>query len=283
MPGKDYYNSIRNMHRVYSANNKEAEKDCKNFFETLIDTKKFPLTKMNNIRSVEMTKVLENSYRAANIAFVDEWTKFCEKLNINLNELINAIKVRPTHSNIMRPGLGVGGYCLTKDSLLAIYSSNKIYKDSKINFPFSNLAIKTNNQMPFHTMKIIKELTKNKIKNKRILIFGASYKNDIGDTRYSPSQILYEKLKVSKCNIEVCDPYVKFWKELKIKVVPKVKKIRKHDVIIFAVNHKEFSKIELNTLTNKNIVIDTCNILNTAQQSKIKKNKVVFYKIGQGL
>ena len=282
MPGKEYYNSIKNMHRVYSANNKQAEKDCKNFFENLINTKKFPLIKMKNIRSVELTKVIENSYRASNIAFMQEWTKFSEKLNVNLNEVINAIKVRPTHSNIMRPGLGVGGYCLTKDSLLAMYSSKKIYKNTEINFPFSELAIKTNVKMPIHTIKVIKKLTKQKLNNKKVLIYGASYKNDIGDTRYSPSEILYENLKTLKCFIKVCDPFVKFWKELNINVKPNINKIEKYDLIIFAVNHKEFRKINLNKLTKKNIVIETGNVLSRAQISTLKKNKAIFYKIGQG-
>ena len=142
MPGKNYFNSIRNIWRVYAANNKTAERACREIFETIINVKKYPLTKMKSIRSVELTKVLENTYRSVNIAFIDEWTKISEKLNINLNKVVDAIKLRPTHSNIMRPGLGVGGYCLTKDSLLAMYSAKKIYNFKNLQFPFSNLALK---------------------------------------------------------------------------------------------------------------------------------------------
>ena len=131
MPGDNYLNSIRNMFRVYSGNNIKAENMCKNFLNKLINTKKYPLTKLSNIRSVEMTKVIENSFRATNIAFIDEWTKFSEKINVDLNSVIRAIKVRSTHKNIMNPGLGVGGYCLTKDNLLGIYSSNSILKKFK--------------------------------------------------------------------------------------------------------------------------------------------------------
>ena len=282
MPGKNYLDSIRNMHRVYSANNKNAEKACEYFLRKLINTKKFPLMKMENIRSAEIAKVLENTYRATNIAFIDEWTKFSEKLNININKVIDCIKVRSTHNNIMRPGLGVGGYCLTKDSLLAQYSSKNIYNFKKINFPISSLGFNINSKMPLHTFNVIKKIMKKNLKNKKILICGASYKNDIGDTRYSPSQLLFKKLFAEKSKIEVYDPFLNFWKELNIKTLKKIKKINSYDLIIFAVNHNNFKNISFKSLSRKNLIIDTCSSLSSYQKNIIKKNKISCYEIGKG-
>ena len=282
MPGENYLNSIRNIHRVYSGNNIKAENMCRRFLAKLINIKKYPLTKLENIRSVEMTKVIENSYRATNIAFIDEWTKFSEKINVDLNKVIETIKVRPTHNNIMRPGLGVGGYCLTKDNLFGIYSSNKIFKDSKIQFPFSNLTLNTNKNMPNHTFNVIKKLTRNKINGKKILIFGASYKNDVGDTRFSPSENLFLNLKKYKCTIKVCDPHINFWSELKIKVFHKIYNINIFDLIIFAVNHKEYKNIVFNNMSNKNIIIDTCSVLTSRQIFNLKKQNSSIYRIGKG-
>lgn len=282
MPGSDYLNSIKNMHRVYSANNIKAEAMCQNFLEKLINTKKFPLIKMQNIRSAELTKVIENSYRATNIAFIDEWTKFSEQIDVDINSVIKSIKVRPTHNNIMRPGLGVGGYCLTKDNLLGIYSSKKILKANKIKFPFSNLTNETNKKMPLHTVNIIKKLTKNKINRKKIIILGASYKNEVGDTRFSPSEILYKYLKKYKCKIDIYDPYVDYWSELKIKVKNKITRLKQYDLIICAVNHSNFKKINFEGTTRKNIVIDTCSILSLRQLLKLKKNNSTIYRIGKG-
>ena len=71
---------------------------------------------------------MENSYRAVNIAFIEEWTILSEKLNINLKKIIDTIKLRPTHRNMMYPGFGVGGYCLTKDPLLPESSAKYIFK-----------------------------------------------------------------------------------------------------------------------------------------------------------
>ena len=90
--------------------------------------KKFPLYELNSITECETAKILENSFRATNIALIDEWVNFANLLKIDLLNVINAIKLRTTHSNIMRPGLGVGGYCLPKDGLFAEKSSRLIFK-----------------------------------------------------------------------------------------------------------------------------------------------------------
>ena len=115
MPGKEYMNSIINNYRCYAGMNKSSRFKCRNFLKKYINYKKFPLYEFDNLIDCEAAKILENSYRAINIAFIDEWTKFSVKTKLNLNKIIDAIKFRSTHTNIMRPGLGVGGYCLTKD------------------------------------------------------------------------------------------------------------------------------------------------------------------------
>ena len=75
-----------------------------------------------------MAKVLENSYRAMNISFAVEWSRFAEESGVNLYEIVDAIRMRPTHNNLMYPGIGVGGYCLTKDPLLASWSKQNLLK-----------------------------------------------------------------------------------------------------------------------------------------------------------
>ena len=71
---------------------------------------------------------MENSFRATNIAFIEEWARFAELMNIDIYKVIEAIRLRPTHANIRHPGFGVGGYCLTKDPLFGLYSAKKIWK-----------------------------------------------------------------------------------------------------------------------------------------------------------
>ena len=117
--------------------NKSSSFKCRNFLKKYINYKKFPLYEFDNLIDCEAAKILENSYRAVNIAFIDEWTKFSVKTKLNLNKIIDAIKFRSTHTNIMRPGLGVGGYCLTKDPDFINFSGKYIFK-KKFSFPITN-------------------------------------------------------------------------------------------------------------------------------------------------
>ena len=113
-----------------------------------------------------MSKVLENSYRAVNIAFIEEWKKFSKIMKINLNDVLTAIRKRPTHNNIMGPGFGVGGYCLTKDPLFGSYST-RLFNKEMTNFRFSEMALKINKAMPNDLLRKIKYILR---KNQKVLI-----------------------------------------------------------------------------------------------------------------
>ena len=138
MPGKFYVKSITENYKCFAGMNKLSGIKCKMFLKKYIKYKKYPLFQFDNILDCETAKILENSYRAINIAFIDEWTKFSFDNNVNLNQIIDAIKVRKSHNNIMRQGLGVGGYCLTKDPEFINFSVKKIFK-KKPSFPITNI------------------------------------------------------------------------------------------------------------------------------------------------
>ena len=108
-----------------------------------MNVKTAKICRLNNTAEAETCKILENTYRALNIAFIEEWRNFSSILNLDLNKILDYIRLRPTHNNIMRPGVGVGGYCLTKDPLFAEISSKYIYK-KKIKLPLSNEAVNIN-------------------------------------------------------------------------------------------------------------------------------------------
>ena len=112
------------------------QKKCEKFLSTFINTKNYQLTKLDNIRSSELSKILENTYRSVTISLMDEWTKFAKSINVDLFQVSEAIRKRRTHSNIRYPGLGVGGYCLTKDPKFAEISAKKIFKFKKFFLSF---------------------------------------------------------------------------------------------------------------------------------------------------
>ncbi|MDP4745400.1 MAG: hypothetical protein NWS22_11245, partial [Porticoccaceae bacterium] len=122
MPGPQYIDSIREFPRVYAGVTETSADAVEEFLKTIIDISKCEITRLEHTNATEMAKVLENSYRAMNIAFAVEWSRFAEEAGVDLYAMVNAIRARPTHANLMYPGIGVGGYCLTKDPLLASWA-----------------------------------------------------------------------------------------------------------------------------------------------------------------
>ncbi len=236
MPGRKYVDSIRNFYRVYSGIDEKSQQKAHQFLNEIIRTDQYPLTKLKNTTASEMAKVLENSYRAMNIAFIQEWTEFSEVAGVDLYEVIQAIRKRPTHKNIMLPGLGVGGYCLTKDPLLASWSKKHLFGSTKA-LDQSEKAVRINDTMPLYTFEQVKALSPD-IEGKKVLLLGVSYLSDIGDTRYTPVSLLYNALKKEGCEITLHDPFVPYWEEKGIKVEQDIEKVLDApDVIILSTAH----------------------------------------------
>ena len=266
MPGGSYFSSIRNNFRTYSGINNQSKKALRIFLESFINTKKFPLFEFNKIEECETCKIIENSYRALNISYIDEWMKFCSIRKLNLNAILDAIRLRPSHNNIMRTGIGVGGYCLTKDGSFAKLS-NKLFDSKNINFKLTKLSMKINKKMVMNSFNFINNKYKQNIKTKKILLLGTTYKEDVGDFRFSPSIMLYDFLKKKKYKAFTYDPY-----ESKNSKLNK-NYLNKFDIIIFCIKHKQFLKLNFKSLFKSNKYIFD---LNHVIPKKILKNK--FYK-----
>ena len=276
-PGKNYINSIISNYRCYSGINKLSKQKCNNFFRTFINYKKYPLTEFDKIIDCETSKVLENSYRATNIALIDEWNKTGQVLKVDLNKIIKSIRLRNTHSNMMWPGLGVGGYCLTKDPYFLNFSM-KNYFNKKISLPIINQTKKINNNMEKSSFSFIKSKISN-LKNKKILICGVSYKADVADLRNSPSFKLIKLLEKSKAKISLYDPYFKSNKNFNKKIKFLKKFHTNYEIIIFCVAHKEFKSLNIYTHGNFKI-FDLNMVLTDSQIDQIKNKKISFYKFG---
>jgi len=122
MPGKQYVASIRDFWRVCSGCEPIARARVEKFLHEALNTKDFPLTVMDRPIKSETTKIVENSYRATILAYLNEWSLFAERNGVDLIKVIDAIKMRPTHSNMIFPGPGIGGYCLPKDGGLGYWA-----------------------------------------------------------------------------------------------------------------------------------------------------------------
>jgi len=217
MPGRQYVASIRDFWRVCSGCNTEAKGRVEKFLREVLNTEKYPLTIMDRPIESETTKIVENSYRAATLAFLDEWSLFAERNGVDLIKVINAIKVRPTHSNIIFPGPGIGGYCLPKDGGLGHWAYKHILGFHDDIFRITTTAIDINDTRGLHVAELTRDALRNmgrQTAGATVLLCGASYRQDVGDTRYSGSEIVARKLTEMGAEMRVHDPYVDHWYEL---------------------------------------------------------------------
>ena len=219
MPGKEYISSIRDFWRVCSGCNKQARRRVEKFLKQVLNTDEFPLTVMDRPIESETTKIVENSYRATTLAFLNEWSLFAERNGVDLIKVVNAIKMRPTHSNMIFPGPGIGGYCLPKDGGLGYWAYKHIlgFEDGDSVFKMSTTAIDINDTRGLHVAELTRDALRNMgryIAGADVLIAGASYRQDVGDTRYSGSEMVVRKLAEMGAEMRVHDPYVDHWYEL---------------------------------------------------------------------
>jgi len=219
MPGRQYVASIRDFWRVCAGCNEQARERVVRFLKEVINTEQYPLTVMDRPIESETTKIVENSYRATILAFLNEWSLFAERNGVDLIKVIEAIKVRPTHSNIIFPGPGIGGYCLPKDGGLGYWAYRHIlgFEDGDSVFRITPQAIDINDTRGLHAAELTRDALRNMgryIAGSEVLICGASYRQDVGDTRYSGSEIVVRKLAEMGADIRVHDPYVDHWYEL---------------------------------------------------------------------
>jgi UDP-N-acetyl-D-glucosamine dehydrogenase len=266
MPGRNYVASVRDFWRVCSGVSKAATERVVKFLNEIINTKEYPLTVLDRPIESETAKIVENSFRATILAFMDEWSKFAERNGVDIVKVIDAVRVRPTHSNLLFPGPGIGGYCLPKDGGLGIWSYKHILGFEDDLFKVTPLAIDINDTRALHAAQFVRDALRNMnvpIAGAEILILGASYREDIGDTRYSSSEVIVRRLSEMGAEIRVHDPYIdQWWEFVNQDVYPrrglkaffhnqkKLKDLRVQkdltealngiDALVFAVRHKDY-------------------------------------------
>jgi len=293
MPGRNYIASIRDFWRVCSGINEKARDRVVKFLNEVLNTEKYPLTVMDRPIESETAKIVENSYRATILAFLDEWSLFAERNGVDLIKVIKAIKVRPTHNNIIFPGPGIGGYCLPKDGGLGVWAYKHILGFDDNIFKITPLAININDTRGLHVGQLTRDALRNMgqpIASADVLVLGAAYREDVGDTRYSGSEVVIRKLAEMGAEIRVHDPYVEHWWEFEqqdiypapgqskarffrnqeklkdIRIEPNLNKALNYaEAVIFAVPHKAYLQLDpdevVRTIGQPAAIIDCFGIL----------------------
>ncbi len=272
MPGREYVRSVRDFWRVCSGINDESRDRVVKFLSDVLNVKEYPLTVLERPIESETCKIVENSYRATILAFMDEWSKFAETNGVDLIKVIEAIRVRPTHNNILFPGPGIGGYCLPKDGGLGLWAYRHLMGFENDIFRITPEAININDTRALHAAQLVRDAMRNMgriVAASQITLLGVSYREDVGDTRYSGCEIIVRKLTEMGADVKAHDPYVKHWWELEkqdtypavgtswkrffrnqeqlkeFRMSPTLEEaLEGSDAVIFAVRHKPYLSLE---------------------------------------
>tara|TARA_A100001015_G_scaffold318323_1_gene437885 strand:+ start:3948 stop:5243 length:1296 start_codon:yes stop_codon:yes gene_type:complete len=236
-----------NVPKLVSGMTKNCQELVKLFYNNLVKKVVF----VSNIETAELTKIYENTYRAVNIGLVNEMKVICDKLGLNIYEVIKAASTKPFGFTAFQPGPGFGGHCIPIDPF---YLSWKIKKFG-IKSNFINAAGEINHKMPqWIVNKVLKELKKKKINNNNILLLGVAYKKNISDTRESPAIEIINILEKKGYNVDYHDPYVKVLKNLrKFQKLKQSKKLnnnlKKYACILLVTDHDkvDYKKIVKNS------------------------------------
>jgi nucleotide sugar dehydrogenase len=288
MPGPNYLASVRAYHRTVSGIDEDSTARARAFLSTFLDTTTYPLLELPDARSTELAKLLENSYRAVNIAFIHEWTLLAEDVGVDLFAVIDAIRVRKgTHDNMRYPGFGVGGYCLTKDSLLAQWgAAHLLASETALTTTLEALSI--NHRMPLHTLDLVAEVAEGDLHGKRIAVCGVAYLADVGDTRHSPTETLVDALLAAGADVRLHDPSVRAWAERPD--LPIAETIREAvagaDGVVFAVPHRAYRDLPADELhafaRDGRFLVDAQNVISDASAQLLHGRGWRVIGVGKG-
>jgi UDP-N-acetyl-D-mannosaminuronic acid dehydrogenase len=208
---------------------------------------------LTNARTAEFAKLVENAFRDVNIAFANELSAICERLNINVWELIELANRHP-RVNILRPGPGVGGHCIAVDPWFIIASAPE---DAKL----IRVAREVNDAKPRMVLNKVKAAA-SRLRHPVIACLGLSYKADIDDLRESPALEIVELLAKERVGkLLIVEPNIRRLPESLIRMpdvghVDLERALTAADIIVLLVDHRQFQRVDREVL-NVKIVIDT--------------------------
>jgi len=258
-PGNKKF-STRTIPKIVSG----VTEHCLDIIKTLYDQIIIRTVPVSSPRVAEAVKLLENIYRAVNIALVNELKTVFDRMGIDIWEVIEGAKTKPFGYHPFYPGPGLGGHCIPIDPFYLTWKA----KEYDISTRFIELAGEINAYMPYYVVeKTIKALNAHKksIKGAKILLLGLSYKPDIDDLRESPALKIMELLMREGADVDYSDPYFpelpplrkyKFDKK-SVNITPKT--LKNYDCIVITTNHSTFDYDMI--LEHAKLIVDTRNAL----------------------
>jgi UDP-N-acetyl-D-glucosamine dehydrogenase len=255
--------------KVVGGINKESLETAKALYDQIVE-KTVPVS---STKVAEATKLLENIYRAVNIALVNELKILFDRMGIDIWEVIEAAKTKPFGFQAFYPGPGIGGHCIPVDPFYLTWKAREYDFSTR----FIELAGEINISMPYYvvqkTIEALNERGKS-IKGAKVLILGMAYKKDVDDMRESPSLVLYELFEKKGAIVDYNDPYIPEIPPLrKYDIHKKSKPLTKtvlssYDCVVIATDHSDYDGDFI--ARNSKLIIDTRNLIKNTEKYKDK-------------
>ena len=288
MPGPGFLDSVNRYWRAYAGINDVSADRAEAFLSKFVDVTHFPLWRHKSIRAAELAKLLENAYRAVGIAFIDEWARLAESSGVDIFDVIDSIRMRKgTHDNMMRPGLGVGGYCLTKDALLAAWGARELL-GVDASMPFSSQAILTNEGMPRRVVGVLAAHFGAALAGRRVALLGITYRPEVADTRSSPAEVVARELLAQGARLRYHDPLMPDWPELPelgastdLRTV-----VEGAEAVVVCLPEARYGALlsgpKLDTLAPGAIVVDPWNVVAPDAAGELARRGIALHVFGRG-
>lgn len=240
---------VGNINRVLGADSQAGLDLAYDFYINLVDAK---VKKMGSLREAEAVKVVENSFRDINIAFVNELAMSFEKLGINVTNVIDGAATKPFGFMPFYPGIGVGGHCIPVDPYYLIeYARNNGFEHS-----FLRLARSINEAMPKFAVKLLeaklKEHSDKTLNGAKVLVLGLAYKPDVGDDRESPAYEVISELEARSAKVTVFDPFINH----KSSAPSLQQALVGKDAYVLVTGHSMYRNLPVSQLTKGSIFLD---------------------------
>lgn len=270
-PGDPKWN-LTNIPRVIGSFEEIGLKRSVEFYESILNA---PVTPMKTIREAEAAKIIENSFRDVNIAFVNELAKSFDLMGIDIVNVIRGAATKPFAFMPHWPSRGVGGHCIPVDPYYLIEKA----KENDFDHRFLRMARSINNSMPAYTVELLQdklnEIEKS-LKGTKIGVLGVSYKADVGDLRESPALKVIEILEKHGSKLHIYDPHLPTHSN--VKNVEEL--LEKSEALVLLTNHKEFLEIPPRKFYDSGIkvIIDGLNCLD---KEKILELGIIYKGIGR--
>ena len=254
--------TTRNVPKVIGGMTPECTERAAQLYEGAVDT----VHRVSTPEAAELTKLLENIFRAVNIALVNELTQLCERMGIDVWEVIEAAATKPFGFMSFQPGPGLGGHCIPIDPFYLTWKA----REYDFSTEFIELAGKVNESMPYYCRSLVSQALNHgrqrSVSGSKVLIVGVAYKGDISDTRESPALKLIELLRQAGAEIAYHDPFVPEVPEASLASVDLDPAA--YDCVVIVTAHSEIDYGEI--LDEAHVVVDLRNATGAAGRANPK-------------